>query len=173
MRKSISIVICFALVINLILIGSYSDSYADTELTYGAEVIGRKVINCDTVYRVDVTWGKMQFLYKTVGTRTWNEKTHLFDEDFTSSWTASGNTIQVTNHSNIDVKAKFSYDKGSAYTGVVGKFNSSRDLELPSAEGRDVDDTELTGTRKLTLSGKIINKLDNYTSVGKIRIEID
>lgn len=173
MRKSIAVVMCFTLVVIQLSIINCKKAYADTGNIYGAEVTGSRLDDAKTLYTVDVTWGKMQFVYKTVGTRTWNEKTHLFDEDFTSSWSASGNTIKVTNHSNTDVKAKFSYNRNSLYNEVIGKFNISKALELPSAEGRAIDDKELTGSRKLTLSGKIVNQLDSYTTVGKIKIEID
>ena len=59
------------------------------------------------VYSIDVTWGSMQFTYSTSGTREWDPSTHKYKDDVTSGWTASGNTVTVTNHSNRAVKVTF------------------------------------------------------------------
>ena len=178
MKKSIFIMsklVCFALVMVMLLVETSSIVYADTyPQASNHSVMGRRVGEDEKVYSVDVTWGKMQFIYKTVGIRKWNEKTHLFDEDLTSTWIANGNTVKLTNHSNTDVNAKFTYvSKYSKYNEVVGKFSGTTETELPSAEGKPTDDKELTTTKKLTLSGSIKDALNDYTSIGNIKIEIN
>lgn len=47
----------------------------------------------------------MEFTYNMSGTKTWNAKTHEYDIDTKCEWSAKGNDISVTNHSNaaIDV----------------------------------------------------------------------
>ena len=92
----------------------------------------------------------------------------------TSSWIANGNTVQITNHSNVDVNAKFTYvNKYSKYNKVVGKFSGQPETELPSAVGKEVNATDLTATKKLTLSGSITEGLNDYTAIGNIKIEIN
>lgn len=175
MVKSISImskIVCFILVV-VVLLDSSSIVYADTNVYQIDAVYGQTVGTPKSVYTVDVTWGKMQFICKTVGTRKWNQKSHLFDESFVSTWSASGNTVKVTNHSNEDIKATFKYKNREQYTGIIGTFTGDSEMTLPSAVGKEVDDTELTATKQLNLSGSIDYMLDNYTPVGNINIEIN
>ena len=173
MKKSISIIICFVIA-SVLIIGQYDYSYARTVKSYNKEVKGRVVGDATEppVYSVDVKWGAMNFTCSTVVTPVWNEDSHTYDETYKSEWKAEGNTIQITNHSNIDVKAKFKYVELSKYNMVKGKFDKNI-LILPSAEGKAKNSKELIGTRELTLSGTLLEQLDNYTAVGNVKIEID
>lgn len=56
---------------------------------------------------VDIEWGKMEFTYNVAGTQTWNPATHTYTDNTTAQWTAEGNSVKVTNHSNVDVDAKY------------------------------------------------------------------
>lgn len=174
MRKSFIRVLCLiqVLVVSMVLT---SVSYGATETpSYSKRVKGK--LQSETigmkVYSVDVTWGTMSFIYVHNGIRTWNENTHEYDVKYTSEWKAEGNTIQLTNHSNTSVQANFIYNNGTQYSDIKGNFNSAV-LNLPSALGKAVNASELTGERTLTLSGSMPNGVDNLTTVGSIKVEIN
>ena len=114
----------------------------------------------------------MSYVYKTVGSQKWNEKTHLYDENYISTWSAKGNTIELMNHSNSSVEAKFTYNNIGVHTGVIGIFDKGTTLKLPSAEGKRIDDSQLKGTKKLVLSGVLSNTLSEYLQVGTVNISI-
>lgn len=173
MRKSISIILCFAL---SMLVQEYmSDvAYADTVGvgSYSQEVRVKMSGACNIVYQVDISWGDMEYVYKTVGTRTWNEHTHIYKEEYVSKWSAKDNAINIMNHSNTSVEAEFTYVPHGVHTGVVGTFDKGSTLKLPSAEGKSMDAKELTGTKKLVLSGVLSNTLNEYIQVGNVNVKI-
>ncbi|MCL2487959.1 MAG: hypothetical protein FWE80_04680, partial [Oscillospiraceae bacterium] len=92
-------------------------------------------ITTPMVYSVDLSWGAMEFTYNASGTKDWQPGSHSYIENLTtSSWSASGNTITVTNHSNAAVDADFAYSSESGYAAVTGSFNRDS-FTLPTAEG--------------------------------------
>ena len=128
-------------------------------------------VSVPTVYHVDVTWGAMEFTNTVSGTKTWNPKTHDFDIDVSDSWTANENEITVTNHSNTGVRADFTYTPQTGYETVTGSFSSASIL-LPTAEGKTMEDTALTGKTALTLSGELASYSANLTRVGTVTVAI-
>lgn len=66
---------------------------------------------------VDITWGAMEFTY-SAGGKTWHPESHTETTD-NGTWTANGNNITVTNHSNVGITATFGSNLNS---GVKGKF---------------------------------------------------
>ena len=89
----------------------------------------------------------MEFTYTVSGTKTWNPATHAYATIIQPAWSASGNTITVTNHSN---------------TG----------LTLPTAEGKAVNDAVLTGKTSLTLGGTLASDITVFTNVGTVIVTI-
>lgn len=173
MKKGLLFIISFVISCTLFIM-SCDVSYADKMPTYSKVVRGKVVGKATSppVYSVDVSWGAMNFTYLTRVTPVWNETNHVYDETYTSEWRAEGNTIKLTNHSNVGVKAKFKYKQLSRYKAVKGTFGNQT-LTLPSAVGRAINAKELTGTRELTLSGTLSDKMDKYVAIGNIKIEID
>lgn len=174
MRKSISIVLCFTLLFVICMVKS-DDAYGeDVGLgSYGKDVRVKMAGKCEIVYQVDVSWGDMNFIYKTEGSHVWNEKTHLYEEKFISTWTGTDNYIKVVNHSNASVNAKFVYTNKGIHTGVIGVFEGGDKLSLPSAEGKPLDSKEIVGTRNLLLDGVLSNTLDKYLKLGAVNIQIE
>ena len=113
-------------------------------------------VSVPTRYSVDVTWGAMEFTY-TASTQP--------------AWTAGGNTITVTNHSNTDITASFAFSALTAYNTVTGSF-SSTSLMLPTAEGKAVNDAVLTGKTSLTLGGTLASDITVFTNVGTVIVTI-
>lgn len=123
------------------------------------------------VVSVDVAWGAMEFTYSVGGTKDWDATKHEYVTNTTASWAASGNTVTVTNHSNVAVKADFAFAADTAYNTVTGSFDKAS-IDLPSAEGKELNDTTLTGTTTLTLGGTLADTVTALTKVGTITVTI-
>ena len=128
-----------------------------------------------TVYKVDIAWGSMEFTYTVnESNRTWNPTSHTYTSEGSDGvWScgSGADEISVTNHSNAAVKAGFSYAPAEGYTGITGDFTSA-ELSLPSAEGKAIDASELTGKTKLELSGALPQTAASLTNIGQITVEI-
>ncbi len=123
-----------------------------------------------TVYSVDISWGKMQFIYTESGNRTWNPSSHTYTGKITSGWNAVGNTISVTNHSNADVTTSFAFSALGAYSTVNGSF----DINSKKLVAGTIDDyanaDKVTAT--LTLSGELSKNVTDFTKVGAITVTV-
>lgn len=122
------------------------------------------------VYSVDVTWGAMQFTYSASGTKEWDPSTHQYTDNTTTGWSASGNTVTVTNHSNKDVDVTFAYAKTSGFDGVSGAFSVESDTLAAGAEG-NVGGADSVST-ELTLSGTLASTVTEFTKVGSITVSL-
>lgn len=127
---------------------------------------------------VDIEWGKMEFTYSVGGTKEWNADSHTYTvKNGTSAWTESGNTITLTNHSNVDVKATFTYtDNANKLTGSF-TYNNNKTADTNGAialtkaiENNTVDVDNVTATLKL--SGTPDSTLTDFTKVGKVTVKI-
>ena len=88
-----------------------------------------------TVYKVDITWGSMDFTYTTAGEGTWDPESHTYSGGRNGSWssTAAGaGDITVTNHSNAAVKATLAFASAAPFSDVKGSFTTN-DLPLADA----------------------------------------
>lgn len=62
------------------------------------------------VVSVNVEWGATEFTCNVSGTQTWLTDSHTYSTNKgTPSWSESGNTVTITNHTNIDMKVKTEY----------------------------------------------------------------
>lgn len=174
MKKSIVMIVCFVQVL-VASISIANIAYGDTELpTYKKIVKGKVVDSTDNkkVYSVDVTWGAMNFTYTRIITPVWNEQTKDYAQQTNAKWSAAGNYIQFTNHSNSEVTASMLYQKASGYSSLNGTF-SKRRLVLPSALGKSMNATELTGRCDFTLSGQLDGDSSTSREIGKIKVVIN
>lgn len=128
-----------------------------------------------TVYKVDIAWGSMEFTYTVnKSNETWNPADHTYtNEGSDGVWSceSGADEITITNHSNAAVKAGFSYAPAKRYAGITGGFTFA-ELSLPSAEGKAVDASELTGKTKLELNGALPQTATSLTNIGQITVEI-
>lgn len=123
----------------------------------------------EPVYKVDITWGEMQFTYLEEGSRVWNPDTHEYETSVTSRWEERGNTVTITNHSNVAIIADFKFTP-EAGSGVTGVFDFSS-CALDSAVGKKVDEA-LNGTSTLHLSGAMDASASEYKKVGTVTISL-
>ena len=128
-----------------------------------------------TVYKVDIAWGSMEFTYTVnAGDRVWNPDSHTYTEaGAAGTWSceAGADTVSVTNHSNAEVAAEFSYTAAEDYKNITGTFTNAT-ITLPTAENKAVDASELTGETALKLSGALPKTATSLTNIGQITVEI-
>lgn len=124
------------------------------------------------VCSVDVSWGAMEFTYSESGTKTWNPETHEYAYNTTSGWSANGNNVTVTNHSNKDIDVNVSFNALPEYAEKIsGKFDKSS-FTLKNAVDSKVDNAP-KDTVSLNLSGTIEKTLTDFTKVGSITVTLD
>ncbi len=124
------------------------------------------------VYKVDIAWGAMEFTYTVSGTHDWDADRHAYVPNVSTTWTASENSISVTNHSNTDITATFGFAAENRFASVTGSFGETNTLSLPTAENKAVDAAELTGTKTLTLGGSLGSDTTTLTKVGTVTVTI-
>lgn len=121
-----------------------------------------------TVYSVDVAWGAMEFTYTESGTRIWDPADHSYT-DTTTAWTASGNTVTVTNHSNAPVTASFAFAPLTDYE-VTGSFDVATQSLAAGVEGDYAGAAKVVST--LTLASALSDTVTDFTKVGTITVTI-
>ena len=179
MKKKTALVLTLAMVFSLAPLSAYADTITagggtashDVKATYRADSSGGAG---GTVYSVDITWGDMAFTY-TAEAGIWDPANHTYTGAEGGAWTVDnkdgGNTITVTNHSNTDVTAAFSYAPAEGFTGISGSFDKDS-LGLKSAVGTEVANAP-TGTAALTLTGALGSDTTANTTIGTITVTLN
>lgn len=181
MKKFFAISLAIAMAVTM----SLSAMAAESTVTSnnGTETIPVKAVYVDGVstpetVSVNLEWGAMEFTYTTGGTRTWDSATHTYTvSNATNGWAATGNTVKVTNHSDIAVKAAFEYAPVAENT-LTGSFTYDNS-KVPAEGAISLNAGEVnnpTGadhvTATLTLSGTPATTLTTLTQVGNITVTI-
>lgn len=173
MKKLVSFVIAATMVAAMC-----TTAYAaDETLTNGSKRIDVEAkyegaTSTPAVYSVDVSWGAMQFTYSASGTMDWDAASHTYVDNTDAGWSAEGNTVTVTNHSNAEITAAFSFLALDAYETIMGSFDVES-VTLPSAENKAVDAAELSETASLMLDGTLDSSITDFTKVGVITVTIE
>lgn len=125
---------------------------------------------------VDISWGAMSFTYTPEYTQ-WNPETHAYDATVPAAWTATGNSITVTNVGATGIRADFSATVTESLTkgdAVTVAFKTAADaatgsttlsLELAGAS----EETKPAGTVYFEFSGAISKA---YTELATVTITI-
>ncbi len=157
-----------------------SPATGKTEGKYTIEILGKYAegSKAEETVSVDISWGAMQFTYSVGGTKEWNADSHTYTvKNATSGWSENGNTISLTNHSNVNVKAAFTYVDNE--NGLTGGFTYDNDkipdangaITLASAAEKSSDEID-TVTATLKLSGELESTVTDFTTVGKVTVKI-
>ena len=176
-KKKTALVLTLAMVFSLAPLSAYADTIDRVNGTATHDVTATYVDGSSggaggTVYSVDITWGDMAFTY-TAEAGIWNPANHTYTGAEGGAWAVDkegGNTITVTNHSNTDVTAAFSYAPAEGFTGISGTFDNAS-LALKSAVGTEVTNAP-TGTAALTLDGALGSDTTANTTIGTITVTL-
>lgn len=127
------------------------------------------------VYSVDISWGSMEFTYKTTGDKIWDPTTHKYNVDESDGWVVEdgADVVTVVNHSNAAVKVDFSFEKDNEsykgpYTGSMTNPTTTLD---PAVENTDLETAPST-TSKLQLTGKLNAVQTESTKLGQITVSL-
>ena len=172
MKKTISIIMALALAA-ILSTAAFAAEADDGNIKKNIRVKAKYVedIKASKTIQADVVWGEMEFTYSVIGTKTWNAKTHEYDIDTKCEWSAKGNDISVTNHSNAAIDVDFTYQPLDEYSVVKGEFTYD-EVTIPTAENKAVDDEILTISTDLTLSGGLSSDVTDLTKVGNVAVTI-
>ena len=149
----------------------------DTEITVNGSYVSGAAGS--SVISVDIEWGDMEFTYSVGGTKIWDAQTHQYTvTDATGGWSENGNNVKVTNHSNVDVKATFTYapESGNTLTGAFNYDNSKTAdstgaVSLAAGVVGQVSAADYV-TAALKLSGTPSSTMTDFTKVGTITVKI-
>ena len=112
------------------------------------------------VYSLDVSWGKMQFVYDAKIIYEWSSTTHEYNIVNTKyNWKAIGNNITITNNSIFDVNVNCIYTNN--YGSLKGSF-SKNDFNIESKKNANVE---------FNLSGVLSKDISNFSRVGTITLK--
>lgn len=165
MKKVIAFIMTLALAISLCSVSAFAAEINTAGGSTSTNVTGTYQAGsaASTVYKVDITWGAMEFTYTDASEGVWNPATHAFDGSSVAQWApdvTDGNKITVTNHSNAAVTATLSFSAGASYAGITGSFTETSGtandgvLSLATAVGTTVANAP-KAEAKLNLSGAL------------------
>ena len=171
MKKILSLALVLVMMMSLSVtaFAATNDGTADT--TIDVKAVYSSGTTTPDVVSVDISWGATEFTYSVGGTHTWDPVNHEYKDNTSATWTPKGNTVTVTNHSNVAIKAELSFAAESAYTGITGSFGEDATLLLASAVGTNKDAAP-TDAAALTLSGTLASTVTEATKVGTITVKI-
>lgn len=171
MKKFVSLMLALVMIMGLA-----TTAFAATTLTGKTSATGNVwgkyegEIKEPEVISVDITWGDMEFTYTEDGTNDWNPANHTYKDNGTRKWTATGNTVVVTNHSNVDVTVGFAFTAAEGHD-VTGTFDvTSKKLTRGLV---DAHDTAPSVTATLTLDGTLANTVKEKAQIGTITVTIE
>ncbi|MBQ6836169.1 MAG: hypothetical protein IJO47_03865 [Clostridia bacterium] len=168
MKKVLAITLTMAMLFTMT---AMAENISSSSGTASVDVKGSYVqgVASDTIYSVDIIWGDMNFTYTDAAQGTWNPATHDYDNvGQKGTWSASGNTIMVTNHSNAGITASMEFKTDIAT--VTHEFNKAT-LELESAVGTTVYDAP-SEISTLTLDGTMKENDPVDGKIGTITVVI-
>ena len=130
--------------------------------------------NTGKVYKVDVTWGSMEFTYKAGDThKVWNPKEHAYEErkdDGTWSSLEDANKVSITNFSNAAITAAITVEMDADSTGLTAT-PADTSLKLGDASTGASTTTpgkETTAFTTISLAGDLTDTEANSKVVGSV-----
>ena len=177
MKRIISIILTLVLSMSMT-VTVFADTATNTGGNTSISVKGVYVAGAGAtdVVSVGIAWGAMQFTY-TDNSKFWDVTDHNTKNNADANWAADDNYITVTNHSNVGIKANFTYTK--SVTTVNGKFydavsggNEKKSISLVrAAEGSATDSVKGTVYFNVT-ADSTITSTDNGSTLGTITVKI-
>lgn len=136
--------------------------------------------DAETVYKVDVSWGSMQFAYNAGAvTKTWNPNTHSYDEVPAGPgvWSneEGANKVTVTNHSNIALAATVEANISEQFKEMLSVQVTGGTINLDDASAgasTTVAGSASSGSAEVAISGEFAGTAGNNTVVGTVTLTI-
>lgn len=168
MKKFITATLALALALSMSVSAfAATNTGGDTTIDVKAKYAGSQTTA--EVVSVDISWGAMQFTYSESGSRTWNPNNHSYTTSTEAGWSASGNTVTVTNHSNVNVAVGFDYEADTVTT-AAGSFDIASKALTAGAEGKYAEADSVTAA--LTLTGTVPSTQTEFAKVGTVTVNI-
>lgn len=121
-----------------------------------------RVGNVDApVYNVEISWGKMEFIYTERINYVWNDDEHVYDLGQSNyNWVSKDNFVDVNNKSSFEIDVELEYV--SVNKNVNGNFDVSKKKLNSNTNSRFT----------LTLNGNLDSSNLNSVKVGAINLKI-
>ena len=171
MKKLVSMLVAAALVCTMSTTAFAADQTGVDTGSYSADVKGTyQAGSSGAVYSVDIAWTDMSFIYTGAGEGTWDPETHQYSGGSSEgAWTASNDSITVTNHSNAAVKATASYQPETGYETTTMTFGNNG-ATVATAVGTEVASAP-SATITVTPGGTLAESA-NGGKIGTITVSI-
>lgn len=136
--------------------------------------------SADKVYKVDISWGSMEFNYTDGNQGTWNPETHTYDGVTSGKWSCEkdANKITVVNHSNDSINSELAFKAAGNYSSIAGEFTDGKgseitSLSLPTAEAYDaVNAGERAGSAFFDITEGQLTDTDSNVEIGTITVTV-
>lgn len=159
MKKICTLFLAIAMIVSMTLPVFAATTVGENNGTAGINVAGayESTGTAATKVSVDVSWTDMVFTYTEGKEGTWDPVTHTYVGAMPGSWSDDAE-ITVTNHSNTNIAATFSFETDvdtvtGTFTETSGTENDNI-LELDSADGLTVENAP-SATASFGLSGSV------------------
>lgn len=122
--------------------GSSANGYSGLQDNTSATITPSGKVNGSSdatdVVSVDLNWEAMEFTYTPASRGEWNPYDHTYEGGAEATWTSTTNEITVTNHSNAEITAAFSFESVASLD-LAGEFHDENgevieEITLASAE---------------------------------------
>ena len=178
MKKFLSLALVLVMMMSLSVTafaaeGSAENVGAGSGATIDVKAIYSSSASTPEIVSVDIAWGAMEFTYSVGGSHEWNPADHTYTDNTSASWSSSGNTVKVTNHSNVDVNVAFAF-AAEAGSSVTGSFTYDKTATANTvALNKGVENAYAAAdnvTATLTLGGTVPSTQTDFTKVGTITV---
>lgn len=164
MKRIFALILTLAMALSLAAVPAFA---YDAELGDDAPSASKSVIasyrepsgTLPTVYAVTITWGALDFDYVP---DVWDPETHSYD----GYWSAAGNYVEITNHSNTAIETELSFTAGEGFDGITGAFSMDNSFSSDNAS------LKLTDNRYFLTLPTAEGTAVNWAPHAKVRMEL-
>lgn len=127
------------------------------------------------MYRVEVNWGDMTFVY-TEADETWDPEAHMWQATEIGVWAPSAtdtNKVELKNHSSLPVIVSLSFEDEAGDTDVITGTFDKESISLDAVVGEGTGAVVDVDVAYLSLEGKFTNESDQPVTLGSVTASIN